>query len=88
MTIALSSPALGILVNNNDGTFTYRPNGEFEHLAQGEMAIETFTYQITDSFGETATATVTITITGQNDGPSITVARLLGKHRRGNHRRQ
>jgi VCBS repeat-containing protein len=69
MTVALSSPARGLLINNNEGTFTYRPNGEFGSLAQDETMTETVQYRISDAFGETSTATVTITITGRNDAP-------------------
>ena len=60
---------LGSVVNNGDGTFTYDPNGQFETLAVGEMATDTFTYTVDDGNGGTDTATVTITITGQNDAP-------------------
>ncbi|MBZ0256165.1 tandem-95 repeat protein, partial [bacterium] len=47
---------------------TYNTNGEFNHLAAGETATDSFTYTITD--GEFSdTATVTVTIQGQNDAP-------------------
>ena len=42
-------------------------NGQFEYLAVGETAQDTFDYTVTDSNGATDTATVTITITGVND---------------------
>ncbi|MEP4441960.1 MAG: Ig-like domain-containing protein, partial [Hyphomicrobiales bacterium] len=60
---------LGTVVNNNDGTFSYDPNGQFESLAVGETASDTFTYTVDDGNGGTSTETVTVTITGQNDGP-------------------
>ncbi|MGI9518417.1 MAG: Ig-like domain-containing protein, partial [Pirellulaceae bacterium] len=49
----LTSPANGTLGFNPDGSFTYTPNGDFN-------GTDTFTYQITDADGTTATATVTI----------------------------
>jgi VCBS repeat-containing protein len=68
--ISLTSGAL--LTLNDDGTFTYDPNGQFESLAVGEMATDSFTYQISDGNGGFDSATVTITITGTNDAPVIT----------------
>ncbi|WP_298864589.1 Ig-like domain-containing protein, partial [uncultured Gimesia sp.] len=50
-----------------DGTITYDPNGQFNHLttpAQSET--DTFTYTINDGHSSTDTATVTVTITGSN----------------------
>ena len=63
------SETAGIVTNNEDGTFSYDPNGQFESLAVGETASDTFTYTVDDGNGGTSTATVTITITGQNDAP-------------------
>ncbi len=55
---ALSNPAAGTLVNNNDGTVTFTPNAGFS-------GVVTFTYTVTDN-GVTplssAPATVTITV--------------------------
>ena len=60
---------LGTVTNNGDGTFSYDPNGQFESLAVGETAEDTFTYTVTDGNGGTDTATVTVTVTGENDAP-------------------
>ncbi|WP_417391247.1 Ig-like domain-containing protein [Gimesia sp.] len=65
--ITLASGAL--LTVGADGTFSYDPNGNFEDLAQGETATDSFIYTITDSEGSTDTATVVITINGVNDAP-------------------
>jgi len=59
---------LGTVTNNADGTFTYDPNVQFDYLAVGESATDTFTYTVSDGNGGTDTAVVTITITGINDG--------------------
>ncbi|WP_057462811.1 VCBS domain-containing protein, partial [Pseudovibrio sp. POLY-S9] len=54
-----------------DGKFQYDPNGQFEHLAVGETATDTFTYTIDDGNGGVVTKTVTITINGANDAPVV-----------------
>ncbi|MGB6041927.1 MAG: Ig-like domain-containing protein, partial [Pirellulales bacterium] len=61
---------LGTVLDNGDGTFDYDPNGQFEYLAAGETATDTFTYTVSDGNGGTDTATVTITINGGNDTPT------------------
>ncbi|RLE19895.1 MAG: hypothetical protein DRJ50_11605, partial [Actinobacteria bacterium] len=60
----------GLVTFNADGSFSYDPNGQFESLAVGETALDTFSYTVTDSNGGTDTATVTITLTGVNDAPT------------------
>jgi VCBS repeat-containing protein len=59
-------PSGALLTVNANGTFTYDPNGEFNSLAAGQTATDTFTYTLSDSVGETSlnSAKVTITITG------------------------
>ncbi|MCC5641240.1 tandem-95 repeat protein, partial [Nostoc sp. CHAB 5844] len=66
--ITLSSDAL--LTLNADGTFTYDPNAQFESLAVGETATDSFTYIVSDG-NRTSTATVTVTINGVNDAPRL-----------------
>jgi VCBS repeat-containing protein len=62
---------IGTVSINPDGEgVTYNPNGQFESLAVGETATDTFTYTVDDGNGGTDTATVTVTITGSNDGPT------------------
>ncbi|NIL98262.1 MAG: hypothetical protein GTO53_10450, partial [Planctomycetales bacterium] len=57
---------IGLVSDNGDGTFTYDPNGQFDYLAVGESATDTFSYTVSDGNGGSDTATVTITITGVN----------------------
>lgn len=59
----------GSLNFNIDGTFIYDTNGEFEDLAVGETATQTFTYKVIDADGDEDVAMATITITGENDAP-------------------
>lgn len=63
----LASGAL--LTVNSDGSFDYDPRGAFDHLADGDTANETFSYEITDDTGKTDTAIVTIAVDGVNDAP-------------------
>ena len=65
-------PSGALLTMNADGTFDYDPNGQFDSLAVGQTATDTFSYTIDDGQGQpnsTDTATVTVTINGVNDGP-------------------
>ena len=60
----------GTVTINPGGTgVTYDPNGQFDALAPGETAVDTFGYTVTDGTGGTATATVTVTVTGEQDAP-------------------
>jgi len=56
-------------VSLSEGEVSYDPNGQFEFLAIGESATDTFTYLISDGNGGTDSATVTVTIAGANDAP-------------------
>ena len=56
-------------VTNNGTDVTYDPNGQYESLATGQTATDTFTYTVSDGNGGTDTQTVTVTITGVNDPP-------------------
>ena len=63
----------GLVTDNGDGTFGYDPNGQFEDLAAGETATDSFSYEVSDGNGGSDTATVTVTITGVDDsiGPTL-----------------
>ncbi|MBD2561393.1 MULTISPECIES: beta strand repeat-containing protein [Nostoc] len=67
--ITLASGA--ILTLNSNGEFLYNPNGQFETLAVGATASDSFTYTITDGSSLTSTATVNLTINGVNDAPTL-----------------
>ena len=47
----------------------YDPTAAYQTLAQGDTAIDTFAYTISDGHGGSATATVTMTVNGVNDAP-------------------
>ena len=53
------------------GQLTFRPNGDFDNLIQGQPAIVTINYTVSDGL-LTATSAVTVTVTGVNDGPVVT----------------
>ena len=54
-----------------DGTYTYDPTGSavIQALGAGNELDDTFTYDVTDGAGGTATGTVTVTVQGTNDAP-------------------
>ena len=68
-TVSGTSAEGALVTLNGDGTVSYDPNGQFESLAAGETAIDTFTYTISDGNGGTDTATVNVAVTGVNDAP-------------------
>ncbi|WP_193777050.1 Ig-like domain-containing protein [Pseudovibrio sp. Ad13] len=61
----------GSVTVNDDGTFSYHPQGQFDGLTADETATDTFTYTVTDSSGASSTETVTIKISGVNDAPVV-----------------
>ena len=67
-----TSGTTGQVSVNSDGSYTYDPNGQFEDLAQGESATDSFSYTVQDADGAAASATVTITVNGANDAPTST----------------
>jgi len=62
--------ALARYMLSDSGSFTYDPNSQFEGLANGETAVETFSYVVSDGT-LTDSATVTLTINGLNDAPVL-----------------
>lgn len=60
----------GNVTNNGDGTFSYDPGGQFDHLAAGQQVIDTFEYTVDDGNGGTSTAMAEVTINGVNDAPT------------------
>ncbi|MEL6107772.1 MAG: Ig-like domain-containing protein, partial [Planctomycetota bacterium] len=52
-----------------DGTFDYDPAGAFAELADGEVAIDTFTYVVIDDRGAESIATARIEVIGVDDAP-------------------
>ncbi|MGH8662402.1 MAG: Ig-like domain-containing protein [Burkholderiales bacterium] len=59
----------GSVTLNGNGGVHYDPSGQFDSLAQGAVAFDTFSYTVQDKHGATATASVTVTVTGVNDAP-------------------
>ncbi|TLX79722.1 retention module-containing protein [Pseudomonas nicosulfuronedens] len=60
----------GSLTFNSDGSYSFNPGTNFDHLADGESDTVTFTYQAKDNNGALSDPqTITITVTGSNDAP-------------------
>ena len=74
----LHTTSKGMLVFNEDGTYSFDAGHDFAHLAPGETEDVTFTYRVTDIDGDVDEATVTITVTGGVQGPSIIIGTELG----------
>ncbi|WP_193452751.1 retention module-containing protein [Pseudomonas nitroreducens] len=63
----------GALTFNSDGSYTFNPGSDFDHLAAGQSENVTFTYQAKDNNGALSDPqTITITVTGTNDAAVIT----------------
>ncbi|HEX4736218.1 MAG TPA: Ig-like domain-containing protein [Allosphingosinicella sp.] len=62
------SGTYGTLVLHTDGSYTYTLNASAQALAQGETAIDSFNYTVSDG-SLTDTGTLRITIVGANDAP-------------------
>ena len=59
----LTGPANGSLTLNADGSFDYTPDANFN-------GADSFTYEVSDGNGGTATATASITVNAVNDDPT------------------
>lgn len=60
----ITNASHGVLVLNNDGSFTYTPHSNFN-------GTDTFVYEVRDLDGDFATGTVQLTIQSQNDPAQI-----------------
>ena len=68
-----TSGTVGSVTDNGDGTFDYDPNSQYESLAAGDSAIDTFAYTVTDGDDGSDTALVEITVEGVNDAPVVAI---------------
>ncbi|NOQ16016.1 MAG: hypothetical protein GQ581_03060 [Methyloprofundus sp.] len=72
----------GSVVNNNNGTFTFMPNDQFQFLEADESRDVSFTYKAIDDSGVAATdtsveKTATITVNGAYDAPIVINEQVL-----------
>ena len=69
--VGVFNPAgnLGLASLDVDGQITYSAIGKFDSLADGETAIESFNYVVSDSRAGSDEGRVDVTITGVNDAP-------------------
>jgi VCBS repeat-containing protein len=66
LAVLVSNVSNGTLILNNDGSFSYMPNANFN-------GTDSFTYKANDGAADSNVATVTITINPVNDQPVLTV---------------
>ncbi|SAI71918.1 hemolysin [Bordetella ansorpii] len=57
-----------------DGSYTFVPGSGFQHLGQGQTALTTVQYTITDGNGHATTAVLEVTVVGVNDAAAISGA--------------
>ncbi|KPM75254.1 VCBS domain-containing protein, partial [Cobetia sp. UCD-24C] len=69
---AVSGSEGGSFTVNSDGTWSFDPGADFDGLTNGESAVTTITYQVSDGEGGVSTATVSVTVNGLNDTPTLT----------------
>jgi VCBS repeat-containing protein len=67
----------GNLTVNANGAYVFAIGAAAQGLDDGESAVETFTYEVTDG-DVTTTETITVTITGSNDGPVASAETISG----------
>lgn len=60
--VDITAPGHGSAVLGDDGTITYTPTADYD-------GADSFTYTITDAYGEISTATVALTVNPVNDAP-------------------
>ena len=68
----INLPSGATVTFNVDGSFTYDPNSEFDHVGTGLEGRDSFNYSLNSSTA--ATATVTVRITGTNASPQLGIA--------------
>ncbi|SDK85603.1 type I secretion C-terminal target domain (VC_A0849 subclass) [Modicisalibacter muralis] len=61
----------GIFTLNDDGSYSFDPNGEFDLLAADQSKTTSLNYTVSDGDGGTDKATLTVTVTGTDDAPTI-----------------
>ena len=64
----------GVFVINDDGSYRFSPDADFDNLEIGDTATTSITYQVDDGRGGLAEAMLTITVDGVNDAPTVALA--------------
>ncbi|MFC2968328.1 VCBS domain-containing protein, partial [Acidimangrovimonas pyrenivorans] len=74
----LSAAGATLTLDTATDTLTYDPSGVAAHvaLAEGQVAIDSFSYAISDGHGGTATAMAQIAVGGVNDAPTLDAGTL------------
>jgi VCBS repeat-containing protein len=71
--VAITAPADkgSVVFDAATGNITFKPNSDFDHLAQGESEEVLLTYTMEDKAGAQSSSVVKLTVTGTNDAPVI-----------------
>ncbi|MEC8067403.1 MAG: Ig-like domain-containing protein [Pseudomonadota bacterium] len=69
LTYAINQPNQGQLVDLGDGLIEFRPNGDFNNLAAGDLMVMNVPLVVRDSHGASTTLNLTVSVAGENDAP-------------------
>ncbi len=61
----------GTFIIYADGTYSFNPGNDFQHLAEGQPGQTSVWYTVSDGEGGTSQALLTVTVMGKNDAASI-----------------
>ena len=68
---SVGESTVGATVSLNDGMVEYNIGNDFQHLAEGEVLQDSFTYTVSDGMGETSGTVVNVQIVGANDAAVV-----------------
>lgn len=74
--VPVALPSGATVTMENDGTFTYDPNGAFAHVGVGLTERDSFTYSL--NTGSSSEVTVNVDVAGTNGDPQVTIAAVQG----------
>ena len=66
---SFSTEIKGKLTDNNDSTWLYSPDGQFDDLLKGEVSAQEIKYTIVDELGATSSSSVKVNVIGVNTLP-------------------
>ena len=62
-------PDKGFVTLNTDGSYSFLPGNDFQSLADGESEQVSFSYRVSDSYGNRDTGSVQVTVSGADEPP-------------------
>ena len=72
LTITNVTPGIGLVqISADKKSVLYDPNGQFSRVKVGQTAPDSFSYTVTDPYGQTSTASVSVSVAGVNEPPQV-----------------